>query len=270
MAIRTDACSMKTVAQWWIFIAVMSLGTSHAIAGTKIITTDRPAAELVPILQPHVGPNGHVQAADGFKLTVRADDAHMSTVLALLSEFNRPLVSLKIEVSFGENRAVSTHQAGITNVSVSRKDGETDVEYQGRIRSYSTDSARSAEQSVTVMEGEQAWIQSGTSQPYRSTSLYGTNTEFKDINQGFYVTPQITGQQVRLEISTQNNRLKSGGNNAIRVNESSTVAMVPLGQWAPLTQGHATGSRDKDGWTYSTKNRGARDQEVFVRVSIIE
>ena len=67
-------------------------------------------------------------------------------------------------------------------------------------------------QQIQASEGQPALIQIGQSIPITSTSTDGygriqSDTEYRNVTQGFYVTPSLSGDTVRLQISTNNDRM---------------------------------------------------------------
>lgn len=117
-------------------------------------------------------------------------------------------------------------------------------------------------QQIQVLEGNRAWVNAGKSVPVTQRQMVKSpwstqvteSTQYRDVVSGFYVLPRISGNQVTLEISVQNDALAPDGGNqpATRVQQLATTVSGRLGEW--LVLGDISQQAADDGSTISTRN----------------
>ena len=234
------------------------LSSLSSLAGQnelKLITLKhRFAEELLPMVQPLVGPQGTANATSNI-LIVRATPERLVEVEQVVSQLDVAKRNIRIEVSHGsklqeKNRSLSASAQG--------KVGDTDVSFgspdrqnraQVRIDQGSTRSSKRLNQYLTVMDGASAFIQVGESIPYtqqwtvlaqRYASVRQT-TQFYDITTGFAVVPRYIGDEVELTITPRIAQANARG--SVDFETLSTQVRVKPGEWFDL--GGGMRSRDE-------------------------
>jgi type II secretory pathway component GspD/PulD (secretin) len=91
-------------------------------------------------------------------------------------------------------------------------------------------------QQVQASEGMPALIQVGQSVPLTSsqTDSYGdcsSQTQYRNVTQGFYVTASVTGDIVHLAISTNHDRMSQERPDVVNVQSTDTTVSGRLGEW---------------------------------------
>jgi len=226
----------------------------------------RPAEELLPVLQPLVGPDGSVSAFQG-KLVVKATPDSLREVHELLRSLDVPARQLLVSVTqdtdlVEQERSVGLEgsvQAGNVELGFpSDSAWRPDVTVGGEdarigIGTRSSTTRRSDVQQLKVLDGREAVIHVGQSIPVVTrTTTYGglpsiqETVEYRDVLVGFVVLPRVTGDQVTLQIQPRQDVLtqQPGVVNLQRI--SSTVS-GRLGAWISLgeiTQQQTGQSRD--------------------------
>ena len=205
-----------------LLVAVLCCLALPAWAATEVMPLQhRSAAELLPQAQALLGREGTVTAFEQ-KLVVTAEPARIDAVRQLLAQLDAPAARLLITVDTTDRR-----QAGLGS---------------GRTITYDTQNRSGGVQQVQATDGQPALVQVGQSIPltqerYDSYGVYGSSTEYRNVTQGFYVTATVIGENVRLHITTNNDRISDERQDVVDVQSSDTTLTGALGEWL-LVAGH--------------------------------
>lgn len=234
-------------------IAVLLLASSvSAQAATEVLPLQhRSTAELLPSAQSFLGKDGTVSAFED-KLIVNASAERIAELRSLLQQLDTIPRRLLISVDTDD----SNYQ---------------DTRGNARIIQYGTGNREGGLQQVRASEGQPALIQTGQSIPVTSTSSdsYGrvqSDTRYRNVTQGFYVTPTVTGDTVRLQISTNNDRMSRERQDVVNVQSTDTTVTGTLGQWIELGgyNQQSQANIDPSSHTYSTQ----RGENMTLRVKV--
>ena len=111
--------------------------------------------------------------------------------------------------------------------------------------------------------------------PLTTTSVgpYGQvyqNTEYRNVNQGFYVTANVTGDMVHVSISSNNDRVNQYQPGVIDTQSTDTRVSGRLGEWIPLG-GISSENRSQDSaFLRQHSTRGANDMSLRIRVEALD
>ena len=111
--------------------------------------------------------------------------------------------------------------------------------------------------------------------PLTTTSVgpYGQvyqNTEYRNVNQGFYVTANVTGDRVHVSISSNNDRVNQYQPGVIDTQSTDTRVSGRLGEWIPLG-GISGENRSQDSaFLRQHSTRGANDMSLRIRVEALD
>ncbi len=201
-----------------LFTAVLITCSLSLSAATEVIPLNfRTADEVLSVVQSVLGHEGRVNAY-GNQLIVNADPAKIEEVRTLLQQIDtaprRLLISVDTQESgFQNDRGVSANGSISTgNGEVQIGQGEVNGRDQVRIIRRTTDSRGVGTQQVQASEGYPALIQVGQSVPIttQGRDMYGqpySNTQYRNVTRGFYVTASLTGDRVHITISSNRDRL---------------------------------------------------------------
>ena len=237
------------------FIASLLLLTSSlALADTQVITLkNRTSTDLLPIAQNFIGKNGTVSAY-GNQLIVEASASKIKNLQNLLSQLDKPAKRLLITVDTRDDNLPQNSRS---------------------TRVYSTASRDGGTQQIQATEGVPAFIQTGQSVPLTSTQTDGygrllTQTEYRNVTRGFYVTATVTGTTVHLAISTQRDRMSQEQPDVVDVQNADTQISGPLGKWITVAgiNGQNQTAQQGETLTYSTQSRD--DMTVRVKVDTLD
>lgn len=237
------------------FVASLLLLTSSmALADTQVITLqNRTSTDLLPVAQNFIGKNGKVSAY-GNQLIVEASTSQIKNLKNLLSQLDKPAKRLLITVDTRDNNLPDSNS---------------------NTRVYSTASRDGGTQQLQVTEGVPAFIQTGQSVPLTSTQTDGygrllTQTEYRNVTRGFYVTATVTGNTAHLAISAQRDRMSQEQFDVVNVQNTDTQVSGPLGQWITVAglNGQNQTAQQGETLTYSTQSRD--DMTLRVKVDALD
>ncbi|UVJ45821.1 secretin [Pseudomonas sp. LS1212] len=229
-----------------------------ALAATEIIPLNhRPSAEILPVAQSFLGKDGSVSAY-GNQLIVKAEDARKITELrALLEQLDTAPKRLLISVDTNDSN-YQDQQANGT-----------------RIIRHSTTNRTGGVQQIQASEGSAALIQVGQSIPLTSTQTdtFGrlqSQTEYRNVTQGFYVTASVTGETVHLNISTNNDRMSQERPDVVNVQSTDTNVSGRLGQWITLAGINQQSQADLNSQARQYSTQGRDDMILRVKVDTLD
>ncbi|HEN8802228.1 TPA: secretin [Pseudomonas putida] len=223
-----------------------------AQAATEVVPLQhRSSAELLPAAQAFIGKDGTVSAFEN-KLIVNASPERIDDLRTLLQQLDTAAKRLLISVdnsdsNFQDNRG------------------------NARVIHYGTSNREGGLQQIQASEGQPALIQVGQSIPITSTSTDGygriqSNTEYRNVTQGFYVTPSLSGDTVRLQISSNNDRISHERADVVKVQSTDTTVTGKLGEWITLAgyNQQSQAERSTSSRSYSTQ----RGENMTLRVKV--
>jgi len=240
-----------------------------AVAANEIrvlVVKSRPAAEMIPLVQPLLAPGDYVNAS-GYQLIVRTSPANFREIEKLLAQIDKAPRTLTVtvrQVTLSESQALRQSVSGSVKAgdarvavkggtpgarggaTVTRRDDGSFIRYEGQ-----KDEVRSQgrhNQMVRVMDGQRAFIQMGQSVVLGVPGYGGAPGTFLDrsFTNGFDVLPRTQGEMVTVEILPHLNTLRNPRTGAGDVREAGTTVRARLGEWIDIGE-----IREQD----NTKNR---------------
>ncbi|XVO85322.1 secretin N-terminal domain-containing protein [Pseudomonas palleroniana] len=239
-----------------LLIALLLAASAPAMADTEVVNlSNRTSADLLPVAQNFIGKDGSVSAY-GNQLIVKADPGKIQDLRALLAQLDTPAKRLLITVDTNENNQQNTGDS------------------QTRIISYGTASRDGGVQQIQASEGVPALIQVGQSVPLTTTQQdsYGrlqNQTQYRNVTHGFYVTASVTGETVRLSISTNRDRMSQERPDVVNIQSTDTTVSGRLGEWIPLAGINRETQADKSSTTRSYSTQGRDDLTLRVKVDTL-
>lgn len=283
-----------------LLIASIVPATGAFAAGamvTEVIPAGyRPVEELVEIIRPMVPKPGSVSGAYG-KLIVRTTPENMREIREILATLNRAPANLLVSVrhsmdeeverdlfeAFGQvsgsNAGISTGRGAGSGRGVVIS-GQDDGQRIGvRVDNSQSITSDGSTQRVRVLEGKEAFIQSGQSLPVteervvvssNGVTTVQRSTGFRNVSSGFYVRARLNGEdRVTVEIFPQNNRLDAASG-AIDVREASTVVSSPLGRWMQIAGVSGASSESTRGIGASTESNTRSQSATYLKVERLD
>ncbi|EJZ57695.1 hypothetical protein I1A_002020 [Pseudomonas fluorescens R124] len=239
-------------------LTTLLLGCSLSVmAATEIVPLKyRTSADMLPMAQDFIGKDGQVSAY-GNQLIVKAEPDKIQELKALITQLDTAPKRLLITVDTNENNQQNTG------------------DQQTRIINYSTASRDGGIQQIQASEGAPALIQVGQSVPITSSQSnsygdYSSQTQYRNVTQGFYVTASVTGDIVHLAISTNRDRMSQERPDVVNVQSTDTTVSGRLGEWITLAGVNRETQADKQGATRSYSTQGRDDMTLRVKVDSLD
>ncbi|UQS16987.1 secretin N-terminal domain-containing protein [Pseudomonas sp. HS6] len=239
-------------------LTTLLLGCSFSVmAATEIVPLKyHTSADMLPVAQDFIGKDGQVSAY-GNQLIVKAEPDKIQELKALLTQLDTAPKRLLITVDTNENNQQNTG------------------DLQTRIINYSTSSRDGGIQQIQASEGAPALIQVGQSVPITSSQTnsygdYSSQTQYRNVTRGFYVTASVTGDTVHLAISTNRDRMSQERPDVVNVQSTDTTVTGRLGEWITLAGVNRETQADKQGLTRSYSTQGRDDMTLRVKVDTLD
>jgi hypothetical protein len=267
---------MKTFTFAFTLLAALLLATLAHADTMKLEVIDlhhRPAAEVIPIIQPFLAKGAVVRDAGGYQLIIRTTPENLAQIRQILQKVDTAPRRLLISV---RQASAAAGTAGGADADVHLRPGDS----QARVKVYGTGSRDQGDvtQRIQVLEGNAAFIHTGQSVPVGERNVFhgsgGTTIQdsvrYRDVTTGFYVYPRVNGDRVILRISPQKQNLSPEGGGRIDVQTAETTVSGRLGQWIDLGGTSGVSETQGSGITYRTAERDSRYGSIQVKVEEIK
>jgi hypothetical protein len=251
----------------------------------------RSADELALILKPLIPAPGSVSGFQN-QLVIRTTPANLAELRQLLRSLDKPPVNLLISVSRTLNSEISRDLAR-ARVAVSGSSGRVQLGAKGagsKSRSASVTVHRGAlaagadlqrrdsslhdrsTQRVRMLEGKEAFIQTGNSVPVREQQVIiggggvvvSNSTRYEEYGSGFWARARLNGDQVTLDIYPQQRRLRTDGTTSIQRANTSVSGL--LGHWIEVGGVSNRSQRTRSSIGSSQRSSTLRQQNIYVMV----
>ncbi len=258
---------------------------------TVIQLTNRPAVEVIPVVEPMLG-DGDVISGQGFKLFLRASPSTVADVRAMIEILDQAARVLQISVFQGSTRGLG--ELGIDGrLRIEGGDGSVTIGSGGNSGNNATigtsrgsvsidgSSTRlrlsnSPIHQIRVTEGNEAYIETGEQIPFFSGANWilpegvAGGIEYRDVVTGFYVLPRVSGERVTLRISPFKNSLKGSSGGNVTTQTANTTITGRLGDWL-LVGGVSEELRQSQRDTASYSSTQSRTNEsIWIKADLVE
>lgn len=246
----------------------------------------RTAEEMIPILQPMLAREGSLSGLRG-QLVIRTTPANLDEIRRILTSIDiaprRLLITVAQDLAADRRRqgaqisgALRTDddlRLSLPGTGVSPRDGVQARVFDNR----STDNLR-VMQSVQVLDGRSAYVQTGESAPVPerrvTRSVVGgkvveqivDSTDYRSAGTGFYVTPRVAGERVTLEVSTQRDAFVARRPGAVDVQRAVTTVSGRLGEWLEVGGFSQERSSERDVLLGRTTSTRTESRAVLLKV----
>ena len=261
-------------------VAMLALSwlNSAAAQSLEIIELrNRPAEQILPLLQPLLTSGGSVSGA-GFQLFVRTGAANLAQIRQVVASLDR--AARQVMISVRQDFGAATSAAGVGAQIVLHPGNSSG---RGSLDDRTSTARDDVAQQVRAQEGSQAWIQTGSSMVMTQRSVTRTvngvivqeNPVQRDFNTGFYVTPRISGDTVHLDIATQRDTPDAtGARGGTRVDAASTSRVSStvsgkLGAWIELGGSSHAQASEARGILSRSSDAGSQERRIYVKVDEI-
>jgi len=274
---------------------VLLVSAVQADSIATIELQNRPAEEVIPIVQPMLG-EGDAISGQGFKVFLRSSPATLARVRDMIEVLDTPARILEISVFQGSSRDIRELEVN-ASAEINRgdasveggSDGSGQDDAGGRLI-YSTNSGAvsadglSTRQSlrdnpihqVRVTEGTEAYIETGERIPYfyggawRGRRGTAGTIEYENAVTGFYVLPRVRGENVVLEISPYKHSQSNTRSESIEMQSARTTITGRAGEW--LMVGGVTEQQERADSAIGTvsSTQSGDNSGIWVRADLVQ
>lgn len=274
---------------------VLLVSTAQADSISIIQLQNRPAEEVIPIVEPMLGADDSI-SGQGFKIFLRSSPATVARVRDMVDVLDTPAKVLQVSVFQGNERDLG--ELGISaNIQIDSSDVSVDIGNEGASNddaggsvTYSTTKGSASINSlstqkslrdnpihqVRVTEGTEAYIQTGKRIPYfygaawQGRRGFAGAIEYKDAITGFYVLPRVRGSSITLEVSPFKSSRSNTGVDNVDTQSASTTVTGGIGEW--LLIGGVTEQLQRAestiGTTTATQSRG--NTGIWIKADLVQ
>ncbi len=264
----------------WLFASVALVASATwAQALETIELENRTAEELIPVLEPLLESGGAL-SGQGYTLFVRASASNVAQIRAAVERLDRKPRQLLVSVRRSSAEQIERERIDASGTLRTERGAVSANERPGARSSAtisgSSGSLRTANEgisSVSVLEGSSAFISSGTSVPIITTVAVGVGrhrwgaaaTEYRDLTNGFLVTPRVSGETVVLDIEQRAEGLRDG---TVRTQQLTTQISARIGEWVQLGGIETSSTHSQSGLLTRRHSTASDSQSVWVKVDL--
>lgn len=269
---------MKSFTQTLLLVLCLSVPSALADARSVFEVLDlrhRPAAELIPLIEPLLGPEDAVTGA-GMQLILRTTPARLAEVRMALDRLDAPAVNLIVSVRRGSRDLSRERELQLSGPLGPVIAGEAS---RGQILYRRTGDRDSGVQTLRVLEGQVALIRTGEVVPrlrhgpilFPGGAVIGPGIDDRELERGFLVRPLLAGDgRVRLEIRQVHERESRAGGGRIDVQSVDTVLVGGLGEWIRVAGVEEQRVRSEQRILGTRREQGEDETEIHVRVDLAQ
>lgn len=262
-----------------LFFMACSFTVAHA-ASEVIELNYRMAQDVLSVAQSVLGNEGRASAY-GNQLIVNASPDKIAELRSVLDTIDTQPRRLLITVDT-QGSQFNRERGYQTDGTISGRHGEVIIgqgEQDGRDRvriiRNSTQNRDGALRTIQTLEGSAALVQVGQDVPLRSTRYgpYGQvqeHTEYRSVNQGFYVTATVHGDRVQIEIDSQNDRRSTRHTGVVDTQSTSSRVSGRLGEWISISGTQQDNNSREDGFLQKRYSTGREDSQLQLKVEVLD
>lgn len=262
-------------------VLVLFLSFTVAQAATEVIQLHyRMADDLLPVAQSVLGEEGRASAY-GNQLIVNASPEKIAELRSVLEEIDTQPRRLLITVDTQGNQHSRErgYQAdgtiGGRHGEVVIGQGEQDGRDRVRIIRNTTQNRDGSVRTVQALEGSAVLVQVGQNIPQQVTRYgpYGQvqeSTQYRSVNQGFYVTATVHGDTVQIELNSQNDRLSQQHKDVVDTQSLASRVSGRLGEWISVGGSHEDSNTRQTGFLQKRYSTGLSDSQLQIKVEVLD
>jgi type II secretory pathway component GspD/PulD (secretin) len=216
------------------------------------------------VLQPLVAPGGALTGQD-YTLFVRTTSGNLAEIRRVVAQLDQAQRQLLVSVRTATRQQIEQEGVAVSgrlstqgsNVRITGRDSNTHINSDGIA-------------SVAVLEGNAAMINNGSSVPIVTAVAAGgrrpwaaAQTEYRDLPNGFLVTPRVNQDVVVLDIQQRADSARGG---SIETQQVQTQVTGRLGSWIALGGVNETTTSTQSGVASRNYSTHSDDRMLWVRV----
>ena len=236
----------------------------------------RDSQSIIPLLKPFVSPQGTL-SGQGYQLIVRTTPDNLETLKAIVQRFDVAVKQLVIFVTQDSRLVAQDTEASLSidarhsnsRITINRGHGGNQI-WLRHTKNRSNDNLG---QQLRVLDGHEAWIQTGQDTPVPSNVLDANGNPtggiyYKPVTSGFYVLPRLQGNMVELEISPNKAKQSNIGFGNIKTQSAHSNVRVKLGEWINLGGNINERNARQNGILQHSTHRSKDEHSIYIKVEL--
>ncbi len=234
----------------------------------------RPAAELEPLIAPLLE-NGDRVIENGNNLIVKTSVERLPAIQALVKKLDSALASLRISFIHNSRKTAAelNAEAAISASVPLDRINRTQGKMHGFAADTETVNDSRDKQVIRTLEGNPAYIRTGTTYPIHSIQFYGsgygypsvtTNTEFIDTFTGFSVIPRLSGDEVILEVFPWSDKMTRQG--TLDTQSAHTTIRAKVGEWVEIGSINSDTHEQEQGYLHHRRSTQQHAAYFLIKV----
>jgi len=276
---------MRVLAAWLL----LALGADETVV--EVLTVrNRPASDLVAVLEPLVGPGGSVAALEN-RLVVKATPSALQQLREVVATLDVAPRALWITVRHASSSTADARGAGAAatvpvggatvqvspdGASVTSTTTRSRTRVTGAFGAASASETGAAVQRLQCLEGRPAFIRVGRAEPLPQAVVVAgpegpavvSGTAYAEADVGFWVVPRLAGSVVSLELATSRDAFEASG--AIGVRRTSGSVSGRLGEWIAVGGSSLQRDAQQRGLASRADASASSDWSVELRVEALD
>ena len=272
---------------------VLLVSTVQAESITTIQLSNRPAEEIIPVVNPMLGAEDAI-SGQGFKIFLRSSPETLAQVREMIEVLDIAAKVLQISVFQGNTRDLSALgidgniqiESGGASIEIgtgTNQNSAGSISYStsntsGNINATSTRMRLedSPIHQIRVSEGTEAYIETGEQIPYISGINWilpraaNGGIEYKDVTTGFYVLARTHGDNVTLQVSPfKNSQTKARGGN-IETQSAYTTISGPISKWLLIGGATEQLKRTQSGTVSYNSTQSRNNESIWIKADPVQ
>lgn len=214
-----------------------------------------PASKVIQLVQPLMQEGEQISGVD-HTLVLKVCAHSLDEIRALIHQIDRPPVLFRITI----------YQGGPDWLNAQNQ----------KELIYTSDSlAKNAQsQSVSVLNGESAWISTGTNIPQVRAVGFGfyAGLVFKphQVQTGLFVRPVLMGSKVQLSVKRLREQVVLTGWQQFDEQQIDTTVMVPMNQWVLIGSSEGLLQLNSSSTVYSAGRAFSQNSSLYLKISLLK
>ncbi|KTC99122.1 type II/III secretion system protein [Legionella erythra] len=240
--------------KWYLLLSLVVASVFAEPRITKVIDLHyQDAAQVIQLIQPLLK-EGDKVTGSGQTLIVNVSPDTLTALRAVLHKLDTPPVVFEITIFQGDSDWLSTQDGHTETIS-------TPSQINQRRR-----------QSITVMNGESAFVSTGESQPViRSVGLglwTGVSFDRRLVQNGLLIEPILQGNQVKIIIKRVREQTSNMSNQVFHEQKVETTMLIPLDHWVALASAQGSAPAEPGTEVIRAGTPFAQNSTLYIKVNI--
>lgn len=243
----------------WILLSLLLLCTStlHADNIAKVIDVKYVDAKLLEqTLQPMLKSGESISVFEN-QLVVNVSPETLTRIRPLIHDLDKPKPVLLISI----------HQDSDNWLN----DGYP----QARVYSTSSANVQQDNQSIQVLDGAKAFVDTGSNFPVLQQAgadwlFAGVSYQRMAAKKGFFISPALQGDKVRLTIRRHYDEQSMTDAQSVNQSGFETTTLIPLDRWVKLSETSAPPpTKDNQPYTFQAGKKFEQQGSLYIKVQVI-